>query len=215
MELTIEQVKAFFEEFKDRADVVEYLSTLVTEKPLSLETVNAYLGTGEGKNLLQPILDRYATQAIKTHDEKQKPVIEATVKAKVNEELQRLNPSETPEQRMIRELKDNQDSMMKQMEKERLDYAITQEYAKRNIPLEFAKDIPWPSIEHAVNGALVWETVKNKELDRLVNERVATMQKKPELGQQREDGDPTKGMTSAEKVKYYADKAMEREQPKG
>jgi hypothetical protein len=211
-EITIEQIKAFIEANRERADVIEYIGSLAVEKPLTIETVNAYLGTVEGKNLIQPIIDRANTQAIKSHDEKQKPVVEATIKAKVNEELQRMNPSETSEQRQIRELKQQTDAMQAQMAKERLDYAIAQEFAKRNVPLEFAKDIPYPSVEHAINVALTWEQVKNKEIDKVVNERLTSMQKKPELGQQEEQhGDPTKGMSHEQKLKHYIDQAMKRE----
>jgi hypothetical protein len=213
-DITIEQIKEFLETNKERADVVEYLGTLSVEQPLTVETVSAYLGTQEGKNLIQPIIDRANTQAIKTHDEKRRPVIDAEIKAKVNEELQRMNPSETAEQRMIRELKQNQDAMQAQMNKERLDYAIAQEFAKRNIPLELAKDIPYPSVEHAINAAIIWEQVKTKEIDKVVNERLASMQKKPELGQQQEGGDPTKGMDSKQKFEYYKQQAEIREAKK-
>jgi hypothetical protein len=185
-EITIEQIQAFIDANRERADVAEYISTLAVEKPLNAENVSAYLGTVEGKNLLQPIIDRANTQAIKSHDDKQKPIIAAQIKAGINEELIKLNPTETPEQRMIRELKQNQDAMQAQMNKERLDYAIAQEFAKRNVPLELAKDIPYPSVEHAINAAIIWEQVKSKEIDKVVNERLASMQKKPELGQQKE-----------------------------
>jgi hypothetical protein len=211
-EITIEQIKAFVDANIERADVVEYISTLAVEKPLNVENVSAYLGTVEGKNLIQPIIDRANTQAIKSHDEKQKPIIDATVKSKVNEELQRMNPSETPEQRMIRELKGQQDAMQAQMNKERLDYAIAQEFAKRNVPLELAKDIPYPSVEHAINAAIIWEQVKGKEIDKVVNERLATMQTKPNSSQQNENtGDPTKGMDSKQKFEYYKEQAEKRE----
>lgn len=211
-EITIEQIKAFVDANIERADVVEYISTLAVEKPLNVENVSAYLGTVEGKNLIQPIIDRANTQAIKSHDEKQKPIIDATVKSKVNEELQRMNPSETPEQRMIRELKGQQDAMQAQMNKERLDYAIAQEFAKRNVPLELAKDIPYPSVEHAINAAIIWEQVKGKEIDKVVNERLATMQTKPNSSQLNENtGDPTKGMDSKQKFEYYKEQAEKRE----
>ena len=214
-EITIEQIKAFVDANIERADVVEYISTLAVEKPLNVENVSAYLGTVEGKNLIQPIIDRANTQAIKSHDEKQKPIIDATVKSKVNEELQRMNPSETPEQRMIRELKGQQDAMQAQMNKERLDYAIAQEFAKRNVPLELAKDIPYPSVEHAINAAIIWDQVKAKEIDKVVNERLATMQTKPGSGQQQENtGDPTKGMNPTQKFEYYKKQAEMREAQK-
>jgi len=196
-EITIEQVRAFVDANRERADVAEYVSTLAVEKPLNVENVSAYLGTVEGKNLIQPIIDRANTQAIKSHDDKQKPIIEATVKSKVNEELQRMNPTESPQDRMIRELKQNQDAMQAQMNKERLDYAIAQEFAKRNVPLELAKDIPYPSVEHAINAAIIWDQVKSKEIDKAVNERLATMQTKPQSGQQQETTSLTDWLKSA------------------
>lgn len=185
-ELTIEKVKEFFEANKERADVAEYLSSLTVEKELTSETVNAYLETGEGKILLQPRLDRYATQAIKTHDEKQKPIIDATIKARVNEELIKLNPQETEADRRYRELQQNQEEMKKQWEKEKLENAINMEAAKRGIPLELASNIPYPSIEHFNNVALIWEQVKNKEVDKLVNERLASSVK-PKAGDEKDE----------------------------
>jgi hypothetical protein len=113
---------------------------------------------------------------------------------------------------MIRELKGQQDAMQAQMNKERLDYAIAQEFAKRNVPLELAKDIPYPSVEHAINAAIIWEQVKGKEIDKVVNERLATMQTKPNSSQQNENtGDPTKGMDSKQKFEYYKEQAEKRE----
>jgi hypothetical protein len=203
-EITIEQIKAFVEVNKDRADVVEYMATLAVEKPLNIETVNGYLGTIEGKNLLQPILDRYATQAIKTHDEKQKPIIDATVKSRINEELIKLNPTETPEQRRIRELEEKDRQRDAQWEREKLNNLITSEFAKRNVPLELAKDIPYPSVEHATNVALVWEQIIAKEKEKAVNDFALSNAVRPGNGQQEDKGgDPTKGMTHEQLLKYY------------
>jgi len=209
-EITIEQIRAFIDANMERADVAEYVTSLATEKPLTVETVNAYLGTVEGKNLIQPIIDRANTKAIQSHDEKQKPVVEATIKARVNEEIQRMNPTETPEMRQIRELRQSQEDMQKTMEKERLDYAITQEYAKRNIPLEFAKDIPWPSVEHAINGALVWEKVKAGEIDKAVNARLAETPKPN--GSKGKDGEPDyKTMSKEERFAFFKQQAEQRD----
>jgi len=209
-EITIEHIRAFIDANKDRADVVEYVASISVDKPLTVETVQAYLGTIEGKNLIQPIIDRANTQAIKSHDEKQKPIIEATVKAKVNEEIQRMNPSETPEQRQIRELRQAQEEMQRTMAKERLDYAIANEFATRGIPLEFAKDIPWPSVEHAINGALVWEKVKSTEIDKAVNARLAESQK-PGGKQEKESGPNFAGMSHTEKLAYFTEQAKQRD----
>jgi hypothetical protein len=207
-EITIDQIKAFIDANKERADVTEYLSTLVTEKPLNVENVQAYLGTVEGKNLIQPIIDRSNTQAIKTHDDKRKPVIDAEIKSKVNEELQRMNPTETPEQRRIRELEEKDRQRDLQWERERLNNQITSEFAKRNVPLDLAKDIPYPSVEHATNIALVWQQLIDKEKSKAVEDFVASNAHRPGSGQQEENtGDPTKGMNSAQKFDYYMKQA--------
>jgi hypothetical protein len=210
VEITIEQVRAFIDANRERADVAEYVTSISIEKPLTVETVSAYLGTIEGKNLVQPMIDRANTQAIKTHDEKQKPIIEATVKAKVNEEVQRMNPSETPEQRQIRELRQGQEEMQKTMAKERLDYAIANEFATRGIPLEFAKDIPWPSVEHAVNGALVWERVKSNEIDKEVNKRLSETVK-PNGSSTKDSGPNIAGMSKEERFNYFKQQAEGRD----
>jgi hypothetical protein len=211
-EISIEQIKTFIDVNKDRADVAEYISSLSVEKPFNVENVQAYLGTVEGKNLIQPIIDRANTQAIKSHDEKQKPIIEATVKSKVNEELQRMNPSETAEQRRIRELEEKDRQRDLQWERERLNNQITSEFAKRNVPLELSKDIPYPSVEHATNVALVWQQILDKEKEKAINDFVASTSFRPGSGQKDENtGDPTKGMDSKQKFEYYKKQAESRD----
>jgi hypothetical protein len=209
-EITIEQIRAFIDANKERADVAEYITSLEVEKPLNVETVSAYLGTVEGKNLIQPIIDRANTGAIKTYSDNQKPIVAAQIKAGINEELIKLNPQETPEQRQIRELNANQAEMKAQWEREKLENAIAMEAAKNGIPLELATGIPYPSIDHFKNVSLIWEQVKAKEVDKLVNERLASAPK-PNGKQESEGGDPTKGMNSAQKFNYYKQQAEQRD----
>lgn len=190
-ELTLEQIKKFFDENKERADVVEYLNSFVVEKELNTETVNAYLETPEGKVVLQPRLDRYATQAIKTHDEKQAPVIEAKIKAGVNEGIRKLHPEETEEQKQIREMREDMERMKKDGESEKLRSAILLEANNRKIPKELVESIPYPSVDHFVNAATVFTKLQEEIKTRAINEYIASNSFKPGAGKDDKKGKMT------------------------
>lgn len=185
--MTLEEVKDFFDENKTDEAVIEYLSTFSVEKDLNSETVNAYLETPEGKVLLQPRLDRYATQAIKTHDEKQAPVLDARIKAGINEGIRKLHPEETEDQKQIRELRENMEQMKKEGELKELKNAILLEAKNRNVPLEFVNDIPYPSVDHFKNVATIWDQIKAKEIEKQVNEKMALSSFKPKSGDRRDE----------------------------
>jgi hypothetical protein len=190
-ELTLEQIKKFFDDNKERADVVEYLNSFVVEKELNTETVNAYLETPEGKVVLQPRLDRYATQAIKTHDEKQAPVIEAKIKAGVNEGIRKLHPEETEEQKQIREMREDMERMKKDGESEKLRSAILLEANNRKIPKELVESIPYPSVDHFINAATVFTKLQDEIKTRAINEYVASTSFKPGAGKDDKNGKMT------------------------
>ena len=101
--ITLEDVKKFFEENKDAQEVLEYITSISIEKPLNPDVVKGYLETMEGKTVLQPMLDSFATRSIQSHDEKKKKENEAEVARRVNEKLMELNKEDTPEQRAIKE----------------------------------------------------------------------------------------------------------------
>lgn len=199
-DLTLEQVKAFFEANKDRADIAEYLLTFATEKELTTETVNAYLETPEGKVVLQPRLDRYATQAIRTHDEKQAPVIEAKIKAGVNEGIRKLHPEETEEQKQIREMREDMERMKKDGEQKELRNSILMEAKNRNVPLELVNDIPYPSLDHFKNTASIWDQIRTKEVEKLVNEKLAANSYKPQGGNDKGDKVDISKLSQAELI---------------
>jgi hypothetical protein len=185
--LTIEQIKAFIEANKERDDVIEYLGTLTVEKELNTETVNAYLETAEGKLLLQPRLDRYATIAIKTHDEKQAPVIDAKVKAGINEGIRKLHPEETEDQKKLRELNDSIEQMKRDGEAKELRNSILMRANELHVPKELVEAIPYPSVDHFVNAATVFDKLIAAAGQKAVNEYVAANSYKPGSGKEKDD----------------------------
>ena len=99
MDLTLDQVKQFFEANKDDQAVKDYLKSFETKAELTDTAVTAYLETEAGKKLLQPIHDRYTNRAIETYKDKTLPGL-------VEAEVAKRNPKETEEQKQIRELRE-------------------------------------------------------------------------------------------------------------
>lgn len=193
-EVTLEKVKAFFERNKENPEVTEYITSISVDKPLTPEVVTGYLQTTEGKMLIQPMFDQRVTDAIKTHDIKMKAANEAAIKAGINAEIARMNPAETAEQRRIRELEQSVEANNRKWEQERLEANIAMEAAKRGIPLELYKDIPYPSIDHAINTFTVYEQKKQKDIEKAINEKMAIESFKPKSSQ----GEKKSGMTFSE-----------------
>jgi hypothetical protein len=181
-EITIEQIKAFIEANKDRADVLEFVSSFRVEKDLTSDTVNAYLETSEGKLVLQPKLDRYATQAIKTHDEKQAPVLEAKIKAGINEGIKKLHPEETDSDRALREMREDMEKMKLENAAKELRSSILLEANKRSVPSELIDSIPYPSVEHFKAAATVIEKWQKDIEKKAIDTFVATTAYKPQGG---------------------------------
>jgi len=182
MEITLEDVKKFFEANKDVADVTTYLKELVPEKPLTTDIVNQFLGTTDGKQLIQPLMDKRVTEALDTFKKK---TFESEVNARVAAELLKRNPEETTEQKRIRELEENQKRMNEEREMERLKSHIKDMAFKEKVPLDFIENIPFTSPEQA---ALYMRRYKQEIEDAKtakVNELIASGFK-PGAGNQKE-----------------------------
>jgi uncharacterized protein with von Willebrand factor type A (vWA) domain len=80
-------------------------------KVLSVDEVSSFLETEEGKRLLQPKLDSYFSNGLKTWQQNN---LEKEVNKRIAEKL----PSETPEQRQLRDLQNKLSAMEAEKERE-------------------------------------------------------------------------------------------------
>lgn len=94
--MDLEQVKLFLKENKDQKEVQEYLKGF---NSTNIDDIKAYLESVEGKQLIQPKLDSYFTKGLETWKQN-------NLKKLIDEEVKKLNPDETPEQKRIRELEE-------------------------------------------------------------------------------------------------------------
>jgi hypothetical protein len=97
--MDIDEVKEFLKANAKDEKVSAFIAGLVP--PVTGETVKPFLETDDGKRLLQPMLDKRVTEALKTYKEGH---FEDEVKAAVATEILRLNPKETEEQKRLREV---------------------------------------------------------------------------------------------------------------
>lgn len=103
--MNLEDIKKWLDQNKDDAEVGEFLNSL---SAVDATKVTGFLESEEGQRLLQPKLDKHFTKGLDTWKENNLQKI-------VEEELAKLNPEETEEQKRIREL----ESRLNQAEKEK------------------------------------------------------------------------------------------------
>lgn len=92
--ITLDAVKKFLTENKEQEAVKTYLGEL---SAVSADKVTGFLDTDEGKKLLQPRLDTYFTNGLKTWKAN-------NLEALIIDEVNKRNPKKTPEQIKIEEL---------------------------------------------------------------------------------------------------------------
>ena len=146
MELTIDIVREWLVENKETAEVKAFLTEITPGAQIDADTVTPFLDTPEGKQLVQPMIDRAVTGGLKTYKEGH---YTSDVKAEVAKEILRLNPSETPEAKQIRELRDEVDSEKKSRQTDNLRRQIVEEAAKETIPSWWVDDFSGSTIEEA------------------------------------------------------------------
>jgi len=97
-ELTVKEVKEFFDKNKDTEDVKTYLKEL---KIVTSKEAETYLETDDGKKLLQPKLDSYFSKSLESWKENN---LEKEFETKLADEIAIRYPTETEEQKRIKVL---------------------------------------------------------------------------------------------------------------
>ncbi|MCL8470494.1 MULTISPECIES: DUF4355 domain-containing protein [Bacillus subtilis group] len=93
--MNIEEIKQFLAENKDNEEVKAFVGEL---SAVSADKVKGFLETEEGKKLIQPRLDSYFTKGLDTWKSN-------NLESLIEEELQKRNPSKTPEQIELEKLR--------------------------------------------------------------------------------------------------------------
>lgn len=125
--MDLQAVKQFLEEQKDNEDVKGYLQGFSQVTP---DGVKSFLDTDEGKKVLQPRLDSFFTKGLETWKSN-------NLQKLVEEEVTKRNPSETPEQKRIRELEEKYEKAEKERTREMLKNKALSTFSEKKLPTFF------------------------------------------------------------------------------
>ncbi|MCM3413532.1 DUF4355 domain-containing protein [Metabacillus litoralis] len=123
-ELSLDQVKAWLEANKANSEVQTYLGELSTP---TVEGVEGFLDTPEGRKLLQPRLDQNFTKGLNTWKEKNLDKL-------IDDEVKKRNPEKTPEQLEIEKLRQQIEQAEKDRNREKLVNSALKVAKEKNLP---------------------------------------------------------------------------------
>ena len=184
---TIEEVKEWLTAKKEDEGVKSFLVELNPDKPLTAEKVSEFLNTEDGKALIQPMMDKHTTDGIKTYRTNH---YDKDVRAAVAAEILKINPSETPEQKQIRELKADQEKMNSTWEREKLKNVIKEMAFKESINPAFIGSLEFSSEAEAALYIKQFKTEIENAKTAKANELLASGFK-PGSGKQSNEGKMT------------------------
>lgn len=202
MEIT--EVDAYLTENKDAEDVKALIAKFAPKLVITAENVQEFLSTDEGVKVLKthPVTDERVTAAIKTHSEKQKPVVEAEIRRRVAEIQAKMNPEETEADKRIRELEEKSIAQEKRYEEAQRKIAIDAKSKEKNFALpEIFEVIQPPSVEEA---ELLMQKINKIITDRetaLRNKLVGEESFKPGSGQSERGKVDIKTLTRDQMIK--------------
>ena len=123
----LEQLKVLLEQAKDDKDIQSFLGEM---KKVNKDDVVAFLGTDEGKKILQPINDAFFTKGLKTWQDSNLQ--------KIKDDAVAASKNETPEQKQIRELSEKFNTESKLRAKEAIKNKVLQSLTAKGLPTDLA-----------------------------------------------------------------------------
>jgi hypothetical protein len=172
--MTIEEIKAFLAANKDDAEVKAFLAELSPEHELTSAEVETFLGTEDGKTILNPRIDQAVTKAVKTRDKAHADILENEIKKRLAVEVLKLNPQEEPWQKDLREMKENLENEKAERARDNLKRQLVEEAVKMGVNPFFIEDYVPPSIEV---GKLFLQNIAKHDKDvslKVTNELLAS-----------------------------------------
>ena len=197
--LTMVEVREWLTENKENDEVTGFLREIspTQEIGLNAETVKPWLDTVEGKALIQPTIDQRINSAVKSFREGN---YEQDLKARVAARLVELNPTETPEQKQIREIREELEGEKTARQKDKLKREIVEEAQKMTLDAFFIDDYLPGSVDE---GKLYLQKIKARDealINKTRNELLATEGFKPGSGKGPAESVDLANMTPAQLI---------------
>jgi hypothetical protein len=129
--MTLDDVKKYLDDNKDSDDVKDFLGSFA--KP-EADIIKAFKATPEFRDELQREGDRRVTSALEKFQKEKLP-------KHVEEEIKKRFPDESPEQKAIRELKQQVENLSAEKVREELKNKTAQLFNEKKLPLELTEII--------------------------------------------------------------------------
>lgn len=200
--LTLEMVKGFFETNKGSDEVKQFAQTFI-----NAESVEAFLGTEDGKKILQPKLDKHFTKGLETWKTNN---LQSLIDAEVNKKF----PPETEEQKQLRALQQKLEAIEREKSIANIKAEAIQELTKQGLPVTVADYFISDNLETTrdrINSfAKEFQEAVNKEVDSRLKQSGGTPKNQ---GKGFGSGTVTKeqllSMTYNERMQFYNDNPEE------
>jgi len=200
--MTLEEIKAFFEQNKDNEEVKNYLAGLSKPTP---EGVKDFLGTEEGKKLLQPMLDSYFSKGLETWKEKTLPGL-------IEEEVKKKFPDETEEQKRIRKMEEELTKERQARVRSELTSKATTFATQKGLPVDLVGYFVGQDEETTTSNLTTLETIWQKNLEAAVEAKFKESGRKPHPGGSSGSDDDKKGKFGAELAKKQQEGAKQQQE---
>ncbi|MGD6831428.1 DUF4355 domain-containing protein [Sutcliffiella halmapala] len=158
--MDLQAVKKFLEEQKENEDVKSYLQEL---SKVTVDGVNTFLETEEGKKFLQPTLDRYHTKSLESWKNN-------NLQKLIDDGVSKLNPSETPEQKRIRELEEKIEKAESERTRETLKNKALSTLSEKKLPTFLLEHLIGQDEDSTTQSLTKFEEVWNAQLQSVKQE---------------------------------------------
>ncbi|MCY8199801.1 DUF4355 domain-containing protein [Bacillus subtilis] len=158
---TLDEVKKFLEENKENEEVKAFVGEL---SAVSVDKVEGFLETDEGKRLIQPRLDSHFTKGLETWKANN---LEALVDAKVKE----LYPEETEEQKRIRKLEKELEDQRTAAQREKLLNKAVSYASEKQLPADVVEFFIGEDEESTMKNLGAFEEKYNAALQKAIESK--------------------------------------------
>ncbi|MEA4926312.1 MAG: DUF4355 domain-containing protein [Syntrophomonadaceae bacterium] len=172
--MDLSEVKSFMEQNAQNEEVLGYIKGFITP-----DRVISFLETEEGKKLIQPKIDGHFTKGLETWKTN-------NLNKLIDEEIAKRNPTETPEQKQIRELTERLNTKEAQEKKQILMNKGLLKADEKKLPKELVSFFLGDDEETTNANLSKLEEIFNKHITETVEQRLKGGYKPPAGGKETE-----------------------------
>jgi len=188
--MDIKEVQAFITENAKNKEVQKYIKGLIT-----VDGVNEFLETTDGKAVMQPKLDKHFTTSLETWREHN---LQGLIDESVNAEIAKRYPEETEEQKRLKVIEKDLITEKKARIKADMQMKAIETATEKGLPVDLAKYFVLDDEEKTTTALTAFETAWTKKIEDVVETKFKQSSRNP--GKSAED---TKGLLSKETVRGY------------